>query len=198
MKNRISVRKLVTVAILGAVSTVLMYLEFPLPFLIPPFVKFDFADVPSLLAAYSMGPAAGATVCLIRCAVHLAVTHSAGAGELANFILGCCLAVPAGIIYRQKKTRTGAIIGASAGALTMAGASLPVNLFITYPFYMSAYGMSEESIMELYRLIIPSTKDLLSALLIFNMPFTLLKGVVAAAATLAVFTRISPLINEKR
>lgn len=198
MKNRNSLRRLVTVAILGAVSTVLMYLEFPLPFLIPPFVKFDFADVPALLAAYSMGPISGALVCLLRCTLHLLVTHSAGVGELANLILGCCLVVPAGIINKMKQTRGGAIVGACIGTVIMTGASLPVNIFITYPFYMKVLGITEEAMLDLYRVIIPSTKDLVSALTIFNMPFTFLKGAVAAAVTLVIHKQISRLIDKKR
>ena len=56
---------LAVTAMLSAVATVLMMLEFPLPFLIPPFVKLDFSELPALLASFSMGPVYGGVVCLI-------------------------------------------------------------------------------------------------------------------------------------
>ena len=99
-ENKITVKSVATVGVLGAVATVLMYLEFPLAFIIPSFVKFDFSDLPALLASFALGPIAGVAVCLIKCAIHIAVSSSAGVGELANFILGCCFVIPAGIIYK--------------------------------------------------------------------------------------------------
>ena len=56
--------KLAVTAMLSAAATVLMALDFPIPFLIPPFVKMDFSELPALLAAFSLGPAWGAAVCL--------------------------------------------------------------------------------------------------------------------------------------
>lgn len=58
--------KIAVTAMLSAVATILMYLSFPLPFLIPPFVKMDFSELPALLAAFSLGPVSGAAVCLVK------------------------------------------------------------------------------------------------------------------------------------
>ncbi|MEI3326919.1 MAG: hypothetical protein V8R64_10950 [Thomasclavelia sp.] len=44
MKNE-KTKKLVLIAVLGALSAVLMVFRFPLPFM-PPFLSFDFAGVP--------------------------------------------------------------------------------------------------------------------------------------------------------
>ncbi len=44
-KSRSKVRTIVQVAMLGAISTVLMLFEFPLPFLAPPFYELDFSEV---------------------------------------------------------------------------------------------------------------------------------------------------------
>ena len=60
------VRKLAVIAMLSAVAAVLMALSFPIPFLIPTFVKMDFSELPALLAAFSMGPVSGVAVCLIK------------------------------------------------------------------------------------------------------------------------------------
>ncbi len=71
--------------------------------LIPPFIKFDFSELPALLAAYAMGPVSGIAVCFIKNAINLLHTQTGGVGELSNFILGVCFVLPAGLIYKRKK-----------------------------------------------------------------------------------------------
>ena len=197
-ENKISVKSIATVGVLGAVATILMYLEFPLTFLIPSFVKFDFSDLPALLASFALGPIAGIAVCFIKCVIHIAVSSSAGVGELAHFILGCCFVLPAGIIYKRIKTKKSALIGSLAGSLIMAAASLPVNYYITYPFYMRAYGLSEETIISMYRAILPSIESLPQALLIFNVPFTLVKGLVVSTIVFFTYKRLSPILHGRK
>ena len=41
---------LTVAAMLSAVAFILMFIEFPIPMLIPSFVKMDFSDLPALLA----------------------------------------------------------------------------------------------------------------------------------------------------
>ena len=129
------VRALAVTAMLSAAATVLMALDFPIPFLIPPFVKMDFSELPALLAAFALGPASGAAVCLVKNLVNLTMSSTQGVGELCNFLLGICFVIPAGLIYRYKRTRSGALAGALAGAVIMALCSIPVNYFISYPVY---------------------------------------------------------------
>ena len=169
-----------------------------LPILIPSFVKFDFSDLPALLASFALGPIAGIAVCFIKCVIHIAVSSSAGVGELANFILGCCFVLPAGIIYKRIKTKKSALIGSLAGSLIMAAASLPVNYYITYPFYMRAYGLSEETIISMYRAILPSIESLPQALLIFNVPFTLAKGLIVSTIVFFTYKRLSPILHGRK
>ncbi|MBR2131053.1 MAG: ECF transporter S component, partial [Oscillospiraceae bacterium] len=118
-------------AMLGAIATILMFLDFPIPFLIPPFIKMDFSELPALLAAFSLGPVSGMAVCLIKNAVNLLHTTTGGVGELCNFLLGCCFVVPAGLLYRYRKSRKYALAGAIAGAAAMALLSIPINYFIS-------------------------------------------------------------------
>ena len=63
-------RKMVTVAMLSAIATVIYYLDFPVP-LMPGFIKLDLSNVISLLAGFSMGPIAGVIVCLIKNVIQL-------------------------------------------------------------------------------------------------------------------------------
>ena len=97
-------RTLTVTGILSALGAVLMVLEFPVPFM-PSFVKFDFSELPALLATFSMGPVSGVAVCLVKNLNHLPFTSTGGVGELCNFLLGICFVLPAGILYRIRKNK---------------------------------------------------------------------------------------------
>ncbi len=55
-------RNLTVAAMLSAVAFILMFIEFPLPMLIPSFVKMDFSDLPALLGAFALGPVYGVII----------------------------------------------------------------------------------------------------------------------------------------
>ena len=188
------VRKLAVIAMLSAVATVLMALSFPIPFLIPTFVKMDLSELPALLAAFSMGPVSGVAVCLIKNLVNLFSSTTNGVGELCNFLLGVCLVVPAGLIYKYKKTRGGALMGALIGAVVMAAGSVPVNYFISYPMY--TLFMPLDTIIGKYQSLIPSVDGLVACLVIFNAPFTLLKALLDTALAFLVYKPLSPLLHK--
>ena len=50
---------------LGAIATVLMLFEIPLPFA-PSFYKIDLSELPVLIGCFAMGPLAGAFVELVK------------------------------------------------------------------------------------------------------------------------------------
>lgn len=186
--------KIAVVALLSAIATILMFLSFPLPFLIPPFIKMDFSELPALLAAFSMGPISGVAVCLVKNLINLLFTTTGGVGELCNFLMGVCFVLPAGWIYKLKKSRGSALWASAAGAVSMAVLSVPINYFISYPFYTSL--MPLDVIIGMYQDLIPSVDGLLSCLLIFNMPFTLLKGALDVLLAFLIYKPLSPLLHK--
>ncbi len=190
--ERSSVRRLVVTAVLSALSAALMYLEFSVP-VVPGFLKYDFSDLPALIAAFGVGPIAGVTVELIKNLIHLPMTATGGVGEFANFIIGVCYVLPAGLIYRFRKDRAGAFMGAMGGAVLASVMSLPVNYWITYPVYTNFMPM--EAIIGAYSAIIPAANTLWKALLMVNLPFTFVKGLINVAVTFALYKRISPLLH---
>lgn len=196
MKNNSSLRKITVTAIMSALATALMYLEFPIPMLIPGFIKFDFSELPALITAFSFGPGWGVCVCLVKNLVKLLNTNSAGVGELSNFLLGAVFVFTAGLIYKTKKSRKFAFIGALIGAAIMAGISLFTNYYIVYPIYENFMPM--ESILGAYRAIYPNTKNLFQALLIFNVPFTFVKGMADTVITFGIYKKISPILKGNR
>ena len=196
MNKHINTKSIAVMAIMSAIGFILMVLEFPLPFLIPPFIKFDFSELPAIITAFALGPIQGIVVCFVKNLLHLFITSTAGVGELSNFILGAIFVGTAGFIYQCKKNRTGALIGALMGALLMATISIVTNYFITYPFYATFFG-GMETIVKAYTSIIPSSDTLLKCLLIFNLPFNFAKGIVDAVICFVVYKKISPLLKSK-
>ena len=105
-EKKMGVRAVVQIGMLAAVAVILMLFEIPLPFA-PSFYKIDFSEVPVLVGCFAMGPVAGALIELVKILLNFVLTgtSTAGVGEIANFVIGCALCVPAGIIYRRNRTR---------------------------------------------------------------------------------------------
>ena len=187
-------RILTVTGILSALGAVLMVLEFPVPFM-PSFVKFDFSELPALLAAFSMGPVSGVAVCLVKNLIHLPFSTTGGVGELCNFLLGFCFVLPAGVLYHMKKNRRAALIGSVGGAAVMALCSLPLNYFVSYPVYTKFLPL--DVIIGMYQELLPGVNGLLQCLLIFNLPFTLLKGLVDTLLVFLIYKRLSPVLHGR-
>ena len=130
--NRSRTHKLTISAMLSGVAFLLMFIEFPIPALIPSFVKLDVSDLPELLAAFSLGPVYGIVVTFLKNLLFSVLhgTSSAYVGELFNFVMGSVFSFSAGYIYSRNKSRKGALIGAVVGAALMAVLSLPFNYLL--------------------------------------------------------------------
>ena len=194
----IRLRALVVTAMLSAVGCVLMMLDFPLPMLIPSFVKMDVSELPALLAAFSMGPVSGIVVCLMK-NILAAIFHGStlGIGEVCNFLMGAVFTGVAGLIYKHNKTRKMAVIAALAGAVAMAVASVPINYFLSYPVYAAMFG-GIDLILEAYQAINPNVDGLLGCLIVFNLPFTLFKGIIDAVLCFLIYKPLSPILHGRR
>lgn len=196
MKNQ-KIRNLTVTAVMGAIGAALMFIEIPLPFM-PNFIKFDFSELPAILTSFALGPIHGIVVCLLKNLLHLPFGSSAGIGEISNFILGAVFTGIAGIIYKYSKTRKGALIASISGSFSMAVISVAANYFIVYPLYQKVLGMPEEAILGMYRAIMPSCKNLIEALAVFNLPFTLVKGLLVSGICFAVYKKLSVIIKGKK
>ena len=182
-----NVRTIAVTGMLSAVAVVLMYLEIPIP-IMPGFIKFDFSDLPALLGAYALGPVAGIIICLIKNVVHLAASQSMLVGELSNFILGSVFVFTAGIVYKKKKSKTGALLGGLFSVFS--------NYLIVYPVYYKL-AMPEVVILSLYQAIIPSMKSIMQCLICFNLPFTIVKGLIDVGISMLIYKPLSPLLKGK-
>ena len=190
--------KLTVTAMLSAVAFALMFLEFPIPSLMPFFVKMDISDLPELLAAFSLGPGYGVAVTLLKNLLHILFkgTSSAYVGELCNFTLGAVFSLTAGAVYQARKTRGGALLGSLLGAAGMALVSVPLNYFVVYPAFVVCYHMPMDTIIELYQAILPGADNLMKCLVIFNLPFTFVKGLLDVFLCFLIYKPLSPLLHR--
>ena len=191
-EKRVNVRYLTVTAMLSAIAYILMFLDFSVPFM-PGFIKMDLSELPALIGSFAMGPLCGVVVCLIKNVLHLFITTTGGVGELSNFILGVAFVLPAGLIYKHKKTRRTALIGSIAGALFMGIFSVVSNYFLVYPVYYNF--MPQDVILAAYQAILPSVKNILQCLICFNMPFTIVKGLFSVVITFLTYKHISPILK---
>ncbi len=180
MKKLFVTRNLVLMAIFAALAAVLMLLEFPLPFIAPSFYEIDLSEIPVLIGSFIMGPVAGVIIEAVKILLMLLIrgTDTAYVGELANFIIGCCFIVPASVIYKKNKTKKCAIIGIATGTLLMAMAGVIINYTVLIPFYVKAFGMPLDLILDMGAKINPLISNKLSFVLICVAPFNIVKGIV--------------------
>ena len=176
-----------------------MFLEFPIPFLGPFFLKFDFSEIPVLIGAFALGPLAGMAIEALKVVLNLLLegSWSFGIGELANFLIGVAFVFPASLIYSLRKTKKNALLGLAVGVVTMATAGALLNLFLLLPVFAAAYGTTAEAIILSYSEAIPYIVDLPTGILLGIVPFNLFKGIVISILVMLLYKRVSPLIKGR-
>ena len=191
---------MVKVAMLSAVSVVLMLFEFPLPFLAPPFYKFDFSEIPVLLGTFALGPVAGVVIELIKVLLNLLIngTITGGVGEAANFVVGVAYILPAGLIYKKFKTKKAASLGMLVGGMVMVGLGAVVNAYVLIPAYGSALNMPMEAFVNMGKSIHPSINSLGMLVLLCVVPFNAVKVLVVSVLTRLIYKPLSPLLKGKK
>lgn len=195
MKDK-KIRFITLTAILGALSAVLQMFEFPVPFMVPSFVKMDFSDLPAILATFLVSPVSGVVVCLLKNVIHIATSNSGGIGELANFLTSICCVLPAGIIYKLKPTKAMAAVSMVVGALISGIASIFINYYITYPFYMEVMKFPLDAILGMYKELSGNVVDLWDALIWFNAPFTFCKFLLCSFIVFFIYKPLSKAIKK--
>jgi riboflavin transporter FmnP len=210
-KRRISTLTLVRIAGMSAVALVLMFLDFPLP-LFPGFLKMDLSDLPALLCGMIVGPWAGVAVEFLKNALHLFRTSTNGIGELANFLMGGVFVLTAAatikvfdgsvlvLNFRSKSfhLRFHLLIAMIFATILMCAVGMVVNYYITFPWYIFFFHMSEEAICDLADKALPFVKiDTLWQVILFSTtPFNLIKSFFIAVPSLLLFKYVNPLLMK--
>ena len=99
-------KKITCTAVFAAIATIMMYFEFPIPFM-PPFLKVDLSGAVVLVGAFILGIAPAITMVGIKDLIHLTQTQTAGSGEAADFLMLSTLVIIAGLPRTQKPQNGG-------------------------------------------------------------------------------------------
>lgn len=197
-KNKTNIKKIAQIGMLGAISVILMLFEIPLPFA-PAFYEIDFSEVPVMIGCFTMGPLAGAMIELVKILLNFVIngTSTAGVGEVANLLIGCALVVPAALIYKKKRTKSGAIIGMITGTLFMTFVGCFLNAFILLPTYAKAFGMPIDALVGMGTAVNSHITSLPTFVIFAVAPFNLLKGFLVSLIVLLIYKKISPVLKMK-
>ncbi|MEF9945988.1 MAG: ECF transporter S component [Lachnospiraceae bacterium] len=194
--SRTKVRTIAQVGMLAAVATILMLFEIPLPFA-PSFYELDFSEVPVLIGCFAMGPVAGAVIELVKIILNFVIngTMTGGIGEVANFLIGCAFCVPAGIIYRRKRTKKGALTGMAVGTVLMTVFGCLVNAYVLLPIYAKVMELPLDVLVGFGSKVNPAITSISTFVLFAVAPFNLLKGIVVSMVVLIIYKKISPVFK---
>ena len=193
MKNT-NLRRIVGAAMLAAVAFVLQFLEFPMP-LSPSFARMDLSDLPALIGAFAYGPLWGVAIEAVKNALHLMQTATGGIGELANFLMGSALVLPAGLIYQRQKSRKTALIGCLVGSVCMGIMAALANYFILLPMFQVF--MPIDQVIQSFADILPFIHTKLDVVLLNALPMNILKGLVISLVTMLIYKKLSPILKGK-
>ncbi len=193
-------RTLVEIGMLGAIATVLMLFEFPIPFIAPPFYELDFSEVPVLVGAFALGPMAGATIELVKILINLLINGTATAfvGEIGNYLIGCSFIIPAALIYKKRKSKKHALIGMIVGTICMTIFGCFLNAYVLLPTYAVAFSMPIDTIIGMGSAINANINNVMTFVIIAVAPFNILKGIVVSVITMLIYKHISPILKGNR
>lgn len=173
-------RKLATMAVLAALSIVLVaIIHFPI-FPAASYLEYDPADIPILICGFAFGPLAGIAVTVAAALIQgLTVSAQSGIyGIIMHIIATGTFVSVSSLIYRRHKTKKMAAVALLAGVVSMALIMAAANLVVTPAFT----GMPASAIMAMILPII--------------IPFNLIKAGVNGAVTFFIYKSISRLIHR--
>lgn len=188
--------KITYTAVFAAIATVLMYIEFPLPFM-PPFLKVDLSGAVVLIGAFIFGIGPAITMIGIKDLIHLTQSQTGGSGELADFLMLSTLVIVAVLLYRAHKSRKMAAVGCVIGSVAMACMGMLTNYFLIIPFY-SAVGMPIDAILGACAAVNPAINGMGAYLLIGVLPFNLIKGAILTVITMLAYKKLSTFIKSEQ
>ena len=174
MKNE-RLKRLVVLAMLAAISVVLVWAVHVPLIPVVSFLEYDPADVPILIATMAYGPVAGVVLTVVVSVIQ-GLTASAGSGVygiIMHIIATSTLVLVAGTVYRLRHTRGGAVLGLVLGTLAMGLVMMPANHFITPAF-------TGWPVAQVDALLIPGI-----------LPFNLLKAGLNSGVTFVVYKTVS-------
>lgn len=188
--TKFGVRNLVTIGMLAAISIVLTLVG--RISIVPPVYDLDFSEIPVLIGTFAMGPLAGVAIEAIKAFVDFLMgSHTGGIGEFAQFVMGCSLCVPAGMIYKHKKTKSMAIVSLSISVVILIAVACIMNRYVMLPLF---WGNDIQT--NIVAMGIKGIDSATKFILLVCAPFNLLKGGLNALIVALIYKKISPIIKR--
>src|SRR5690606_30750511 len=183
VKN-LGVKAFVAIGMLSAIAYVLMLLNFPMP-MFPTWLKIDFSDVPALVGAIIMGPAAGVLIELIKDLLDIISTGSESGipvGHIANFTTGLLFILPTYFVYKKVQSKKGVISGLIvATIITTIGMSV-LNYFVFFPMYEIFMGFKMPKLMIITAIA----------------PFNFIKCIMISIVFIVFYNKMAERLNKMR
>ena len=194
----LSTRKITMIGLFSALAVILHMLDFPIPFLAPGFYQLDFSEIPALVGAFAFGPVAGVMIefCKILLKLVIKGTSTAFVGDLANFVIGCSLILPASILYLFKKTKKRAVMACVAGTLIMTVFGTAFNGVYLLPAFSKLFGMPMDAIIAAGAQINGNIHSVTSFVVFAVAPMNIIKGVAASGVTMLIYKPLSPILKN--
>lgn len=196
----LTTRKIVVTGMFSAIAVILHICDFGVPFAPPGVYRMDLSEIPVLIGAYAYGPVIGVLIEFIKIILKLMIkgTSTAFVGDLANFLVGCSLVLPASIIYRFKKTKKNAIISCITGTIIITVFGSAFNAFYLIPTFATMYGMPVDAIIGMGTELNAHITDLTTFVLFIVAPFNLLKGAVDSIITILIYKPLHPILKSNK
>ena len=195
-KGFFTTQRMTLIAILAAISIVLFLPPLQIPIVL--FYKLDFSNIPVLLGTFAMGPVTGVVILFLKSLCGLLFTTSLGVGELADFLMGLAMILPAGLIYRRSKSRASAMAGMAVGAVSATIAGVLLNVFLLIPFYGAAFHLPVEDIIAMGQTIAPGIDSVWKFVFIITAPFNVLKWAAISIVGGLIYKPLSPILHGRK
>ena len=179
-------RRLSTIAILSALSFVLMYFDFPL---LPaaPFLRIEFSILPVLVGLVVLDLPAALGVLFLRSLLKILLNNqgvSTYIGLPMNIVALGVFVLAFGLIWKKERTTMRFVLASLAGTIGLTFAMLVLNYAYAVPSYAKFANFDIENILGLS-----------NYLLAMVLPFNLIEGVIFAISFWLLFVLLKPTLK---
>ena len=165
--QRMTTNKIATLAVLAAIAYVVMVVG-RVPVVL--FLKYDPKDVIIALAGFIYGPLSAVAISVVVSFFEMLTVSSTGPiGLIMNVVSSCSFVCIASLIYKARRSMSGAVVGLITGAVAMTAIMMLWNYIIT-PIHLG-YPRGQVAAM-----LVPTF-----------LPFNLLKAGLNAALTILIY-----------
>ncbi|MDD2362682.1 MAG: ECF transporter S component [Oscillospiraceae bacterium] len=171
--------RLCMMAMLSAIAVVLVMMYRTPLLAAAPYMEYDMADIPVLIATMMFGIFPGLAVLLLVSVIQaFLLGGNSWMGLIMHFVASGTLVIIVGLFHCKADKRWKTILGMVLGTLGMAAVMIPMNLILT-PIFLGQ-----------------AIKDVIAMLIPVIIPFNLLKAGINCAITFVLMAILNPIIKK--